>query len=124
MDIDYYREIKNALCGRGRFLADTTPERADWPGPSVVATLYDAAGDDARGQFVSALKRIIDDREENSGVVADAVRVATALNLIDLDTSIRDLAKASKNEHVTRATQAYIGLRDMATRTFQQVLGS
>lgn len=116
MDIDFYTEIKSALCGQGRFLGDTTPERADWSGPSVVAMLYDVTSNDTRGQFVSAMKRIIDDREENNRVITDAVRVATALNLTDLDSSIRKLAGVSIDKYVTRATQTYIGYRDMAIR--------
>lgn len=118
MDIDFYEEIKAALSGKGRFLKDTTPDRADWSGPSTVVMLYDVAANSARSHFIEAMKKIIEDSKEDNRIIADAIRVSSALNLTDLDSSIRSVEKTSNDKYVVRAARTYVGLRNLALMTY------
>lgn len=122
MNIDYYKEIRVALWGEGPFCDDTTPERADWSGMMGVLTLYDLAVDGARAEFVAAMRRIIEDPQEDQRLVADTIRVAVSLNLTDLDSIIRNKEKTATDPYVVRAAKQYIGIRNVALHHYTLAL--
>jgi len=110
----YYTEITTRLNGTHALFADTTPERADWSALSAVVSLYDTALNDDRAPFITAMRQILENPQQDPAIVAGAAQVAVDLNMTDLDSCLMGLAKTSADPHTLRVLQRYLAVKQMA----------
>src|SRR2546423_10047120 len=101
MDINAYRQaIVEALQGEISEMKTENVllpiERLDWAGYSAVLELYDKALGLDRDNFIQAMKEIIGDGSLPIDTVAQAIHIATSLDIAQIAQSVIELQKTDR----------------------------
>lgn len=70
--------------------------------------LYKASDDSGKAEFKQALRRILTDPPKNPEALTDAVLVASALKIWDLENEVRELALSAETTYVQGVAKAYL----------------
>ncbi|MBI2038915.1 MAG: hypothetical protein HYT22_01365 [Candidatus Niyogibacteria bacterium] len=88
---------------------------ADWGGSGALLELYDSSGGEDRTIFIRAIGEIIE-TNDNPRVVGSLVQFVTALDLVQLDETMRNLTTSGKfvNEpEILKAITNYFAMRKL-----------